>query len=320
MDPLISQVFVFEDFELHLAKGLLLRDGEPIAIKGKTFETLCLLARSEGRLVTREELMDALWPDSFVEENNLRQHISSLRRLLGEGADGRKFIETVTRRGYRFVPAVNIVGNGTSENSDSAVDIPDPPPLELRTNGDRTTFAAGHDVVAFEEIGAYRQQKTEMPSDPPPAPETKVRSIRRLGLHRGVKFLIWGVVIAFVFLVLLRLLHIYTVMTFEDQGAIAVDSSPQLGDMVERLFSLLSIPLGLGYFIGLWLIVYGSAKIIYLLSHRGPYPGRRSSLIEKFLVFGTIAVMCAVAIPDLLATKKQPKIIREQQQQTQPNR
>jgi DNA-binding winged helix-turn-helix (wHTH) protein len=300
---------------LDLSSDLLLRDGEPVAIKGKTFETLSILARSEGRLVTREELMDALWPDSFVEENNLRQHISALRRLLGENADGRKYIETVPRRGYRFVPAVTVSGNGSA--SDEILAAPSASKdAELNANGDEAMMAVGH--IPSSELSSFADTGAGAVSQPPP-PAMQSRSIRRQGLHRGMKFLIWGIGVAFVFLVLLRVLNIYTMMTFDDQGPIAVDSSPQLGDSVERLLSLLSIPLGLGYFLGLWLIVYGSAKIIYLLSHRGPYPGHRSSLIEKFIVFGTIAMMCALAIPDMMATKNQPKIIREQQL-TQPAR
>ena len=106
MDKSDLQTLKFRDFELDLSKGLLLRNGDPIPIKGKTFETLCLLVCSEGRIVSREELMDSLWPDAFVEENNLSQHISALRRILGNGTSDAEYIQTVPRRGYRFLPEV----------------------------------------------------------------------------------------------------------------------------------------------------------------------------------------------------------------------
>ena len=70
------------------------------------FDTLCVLVEHAGRLVTKHELLEAVWPDTTVEENNLNHNISVLRKALGEKATGQQYIETVPRLGYRFVAAV----------------------------------------------------------------------------------------------------------------------------------------------------------------------------------------------------------------------
>ena len=102
-------IYEFGNFQLDIGKGILLREGQPVSMQWKTFELLCTLVKSSGNLITTNELMDELWADTFVEENNLRQHISALRKALGENGNGCKFIETVPRRGYRFLPEVRVV-------------------------------------------------------------------------------------------------------------------------------------------------------------------------------------------------------------------
>ena len=106
-----QSIYEFHDFQLDIGKGLLLRENQPVNLQSKTFETLCFLVKSNGQLITPDELMNALWADTFVEENNLRQHISALRKALGEKEKRTTFIETVPRRGYRFLPKVRIVGS-----------------------------------------------------------------------------------------------------------------------------------------------------------------------------------------------------------------
>ena len=82
---------------------LLFKDGQPVALTPKAFDVLVVLAANAGRLVTKEELFQAVWPDTAVEESNLTYHVFAIRRALGETPDGAKFIETVSRKGYRFV-------------------------------------------------------------------------------------------------------------------------------------------------------------------------------------------------------------------------
>lgn len=99
-------VYRFADFELDQTERRLSRAGALIPLRAKVFDTLCLLVESHGRLLRKEHLIQKLWPDSIVEENNVDHNISRLRRLLGEGENGQKFIETVPRQGYRFVAEV----------------------------------------------------------------------------------------------------------------------------------------------------------------------------------------------------------------------
>jgi DNA-binding winged helix-turn-helix (wHTH) protein/alpha-beta hydrolase superfamily lysophospholipase len=99
-------VFHFESFQLDVAERRLLRSGELVPLRAKVFDTLCLLVENHGRLLRKDELMQRLWPDTVVEENNLDHNISRLRRALQDGANGQKFIETVPRQGYRFVADV----------------------------------------------------------------------------------------------------------------------------------------------------------------------------------------------------------------------
>jgi len=94
--------YTFDSYVVEVAERRLLRDNEEIRIRGKLFDTLCILVENAGRLVRKEELMQAVWPDSVVEENNLDHCISHLRKLLKPG----KYIETVPRHGYRFVATI----------------------------------------------------------------------------------------------------------------------------------------------------------------------------------------------------------------------
>lgn len=99
-------LYEFGKFRCEPREQLLLCDGKPVSLAPKAFEILVTLIRSSGRLLTKEELMQQVWPDSFVEEANLTVHISALRKALGETADGERYIETVPRRGYRFIAPV----------------------------------------------------------------------------------------------------------------------------------------------------------------------------------------------------------------------
>ena len=101
--PTVPSTYRFGPFRLDVAERRLLRDGEPIPLRLKVFDTLRVLVEHAGRLVTKEELLQAIWPDTAVEENNLNHNVSILRKVLGEKATGQAFIETVPRVGYRFV-------------------------------------------------------------------------------------------------------------------------------------------------------------------------------------------------------------------------
>ena len=100
------EVYGFEQFTLDASERRFSRAGRDIPLAPKTFDLLLTLVRRDGRLVTKEELLETVWPESFVEEGILAVHISALRKTLGNGHPGQQYIETVARAGYRFTSAV----------------------------------------------------------------------------------------------------------------------------------------------------------------------------------------------------------------------
>ncbi len=101
-----NKVFEFAEFSFDLKEKILRRDSETISMPPKTCDLLAVLLRNHGELLTKDELFKQVWADVFVEEANLSHHIAVLRKTLGENNNGRKFIETVPRRGYCFVATV----------------------------------------------------------------------------------------------------------------------------------------------------------------------------------------------------------------------
>jgi eukaryotic-like serine/threonine-protein kinase len=99
------ETYRFRSFRLDVREQLVFNAGDPVPLSPKAFETLLFLVRNPGRLLTKDELLQAIWPDSFVEENSLTQNIWILRRALLQNAD-EVLIETVPKRGYRFVADV----------------------------------------------------------------------------------------------------------------------------------------------------------------------------------------------------------------------
>jgi len=99
-------LYEFGKFRCDPREHLLLCDGKPVSLSPKSFDILLALIRSNGRLLTKDELMRQVWPDSFVEEANLTVNISALRKVLGETPGGQQYIETVPKRGYRFIAPV----------------------------------------------------------------------------------------------------------------------------------------------------------------------------------------------------------------------
>src|SRR6185436_16131245 len=102
MSRQIRHVYEFGPFRLDPEKPCLWRDGEPVSLTPKAVETLLVLVRQNGKLVEREQLMNAIWPDTFVEDTNLNFNVSMLRKALGTDAEGEQYIKTVPRHGYRF--------------------------------------------------------------------------------------------------------------------------------------------------------------------------------------------------------------------------
>jgi pimeloyl-ACP methyl ester carboxylesterase/DNA-binding winged helix-turn-helix (wHTH) protein len=125
--PPAAGLYQFGPFQLDPREHRLLREGVEVSLQLKAFEILCLLVENAGRLIKKEDLLERIWPDSVVEENNLNKNVSLLRKALGESATGQRYIETVPRVGYRFVAEVSEVGSRLAvpaETSGSPVSTP----------------------------------------------------------------------------------------------------------------------------------------------------------------------------------------------------
>lgn len=119
-----SRAFVFDDFRLDADKLMLYRHGREITIPAKVAKTLVVLVERAGSILSKDEVIERVWEDSIVEESNLTQYLYLLRKTLGSMPDGRPYIETLRRRGYRF-------------NGDVRQEIPASPTAE-RTSGHYT--------------------------------------------------------------------------------------------------------------------------------------------------------------------------------------
>src|SRR3954453_157868 len=104
-----AALFQFGPFLLHTGQHLLTRQGIPVPLTPKTYDLLLSLVANHDRIMLKEEMMKAVWPDAFVEESNLTQQVSAVRKALGEAAGEDRYIVTVPGRGYRFVAEVKSV-------------------------------------------------------------------------------------------------------------------------------------------------------------------------------------------------------------------
>jgi eukaryotic-like serine/threonine-protein kinase len=104
-----KELYEFGPFRVDPERETLLREGEPVALTPKTFQILLVLIRHNEEVVTKDDLMKAVWPDTFVEEANLSRNISMLRKALGETAQDHRYIVTVPGQGYRLVENVHLI-------------------------------------------------------------------------------------------------------------------------------------------------------------------------------------------------------------------
>lgn len=103
-----KRLYEFDPFLLDVGERLLLRNGEAVAIPPKAFDVLVVLIQRSGRLLSKDDLMRAIWGDTIVEEGNLSLHISSIRKALGDSADEPRYVQTVPKQGYRFIAPVRV--------------------------------------------------------------------------------------------------------------------------------------------------------------------------------------------------------------------
>src|SRR5260370_34693159 len=111
MNRQAKHFYTFGPFRFDPEERLLLRDGKPVPLAPKVIETLLLLVQNAGHLVDKDDLMNRVWPDAFVEEGNLNKNIFLLRKVLSEATNVREYIENIPKRGYRFVVDVREVAD-----------------------------------------------------------------------------------------------------------------------------------------------------------------------------------------------------------------
>src|SRR6266852_8645969 len=149
--------YEFGPFRLDPTERLLLRNNQPVPLAPKAFETLVLLVENSGHLLTKEELMKRLWPETFVEEVNLAQNISAVRRALDDKTGGAQYIETVPKGGYRFVGPVSVSQPTVPASTFARVAIatPSPPMHPGKSNSFRRRVALGVGVVVVLAVLAW---------------------------------------------------------------------------------------------------------------------------------------------------------------------
>src|SRR5215469_4181845 len=122
MSLMEKEIYEFGPFLLDPAEHMLSCEGHPVSLTPKAFETLVCLVRNQGRMLTKDELLKQIWPDTFVEEVNLAVNISTVRKALGENPQDCRFIATIPGRGYRFVAEVRKIADRTENNAVSDAD------------------------------------------------------------------------------------------------------------------------------------------------------------------------------------------------------
>jgi TolB-like protein/DNA-binding winged helix-turn-helix (wHTH) protein/Flp pilus assembly protein TadD len=157
-----KELYEFGPFSLDPRERILWRDGKALAVTPKVFDTLLFLVRNQGRVLSKDELLQEIWPGTFVEEVNLAVNVSTLRKLLGENPQDGRYIVTVPGRGYRFVAEVRETGRTAEERADVKIDssqdkleeVPQST-LRLRPNGRQWAIVAAIVLLVLTGIGGY---------------------------------------------------------------------------------------------------------------------------------------------------------------------
>jgi len=325
-----KEIFEFGEFRLDVEEHTIERiDGEHNGtLTEKAFQTLVLLIRRRGHLVSKNELIRFVWPDTIVEDNNLEKCVHHLRHFLGETANGRKYIETVRKHGYRFVEKVDAVEVssswlpetfrtevGKNRSADQIADQltqresesqkavvalenwrrqpPDnEPALEIPWSHDRVSPGQTDGIAKANPGGDKAATKTDRT-------DTRKVTKRNKGLCRGLKFSLAGLGVGFVLLVLLQVLRILAVFNVQYGG-----TANPVSELVAGLHTLLVIPVQLGVFVGIGLFLFGNARMVYALLER-----ERSKislvLVERVIVTVIVLALLSIAIPNMMYSYRQ---------------
>jgi DNA-binding winged helix-turn-helix (wHTH) protein/Tol biopolymer transport system component len=186
MNQQVKHFYAFGPFKLDTCERLLLRDGQPVSLPPKAVETLLFLVQNAGHLVEKNELMRRVWPDTFVEEGNLTKNIFVLRKILGEGNGGKEYIETIPKRGYRFIASVILQAHAdvlSASPTESPPQSREQPSIEERAHSPGRAkrnhwpmWVTGSIVVSLC-VGIVVRFASRQPPSPQAAPELKVRQL-----------------------------------------------------------------------------------------------------------------------------------------------
>ena len=172
----IKHYYEFGRYRVDVVERLLLRDGQVVPLPPKIFETLLVLVENGGHLLEKDELIRRLWPDSFVEESSLSQNVFQLRKVLGEGNAEERYIETVPKRGYRFVAAVREVRHVGAEVLAGPRPEPRPESRFVLVRGDGEDEAGLPGTSEFDEVAAAPEAPAPEEREEAPA---QVETLRR---------------------------------------------------------------------------------------------------------------------------------------------
>jgi DNA-binding winged helix-turn-helix (wHTH) protein len=188
--------YQFGPFQLDPVKRRLLRDGEPVPLTPKAFDTLLALVEQSGRTIEKNELMKKVWPGAVVEENNLNQHLTALRRSLGDSRHQSRYIATIPGLGYRFVAEVREVEDGGADvlvvekqaRTRIAAEDEESGEGPAETGGDAAPEAGGPFALAAAEGTKLEPARLRRPSPGTPAiPEAKTGAVNRTRAARALR-------------------------------------------------------------------------------------------------------------------------------------
>jgi Tol biopolymer transport system component/DNA-binding winged helix-turn-helix (wHTH) protein len=137
------KLYEFGEFRLDLERNLLLQNDEIVPLTHKALETLAVLVENNGRIVGKDEIIGRVWQDTFVEEGSLTRNISTLRKVFGEEPGSNRYIETIPRRGYRFVAKVKALSDADAKKESTNGFVETAPEYETET------ARAGEDIIEY---------------------------------------------------------------------------------------------------------------------------------------------------------------------------
>lgn len=168
-----KHLYEFDPFLLNVGERLLLRDGEEVALAPRAFDVLVVLVQNSGRLLSKDDLMSAVWGDTVVEEGNLSLYISLIRKALGDSADDPRYVRTVPKQGYKFIAPVRVRMSEEAE-----------PPEQTRSAAVTGAARGGRTTDDGQEAdNAIRPENISVPRRPPRDAESAARLAATFGGH-----------------------------------------------------------------------------------------------------------------------------------------